>query len=452
MPRSLREIQSEIATKTKTIAPLAQKALDGGLEGDEQTQFRAVHKELETLRSEEADATRTEEEREGDRRAAEEAIRLGREYIERGSEPLSGRVPQGGSRGHSVQDNPEGGLTLGERFVQSEQFQQYRANVEPGRSSRPFDARTMYEPSERRALITSGTLAPIIQPQRLPGIMAGDVPELRMRDIFPAGRTGTNTVEYVLEGTLTNGAAEVAEATSLTGVGVTGGVKPESGFDLSLESSPVRTIATLLYIPRTALDDADQMQSYIDQLLRRFVAEREDRQLLLGNGVNPNLEGINVVSGRQDLNGAYWAGTGRAGLNPVDRIRHAITRIRLGGRGRASAIIVHPERLEEIETMKKENASNEYLLPNGGPFGNAAVSTLWRRPVIEHELQPIDVATVVDGRAAMVFDRMDARIYITDSNRDLFERNILTILCESRLAFPIFFSSRIAYTDLVATV
>lgn len=450
--RSLREIQADLATKSKAIAPLAQKFVAGGdegLNGDELTQFRSLHKEIETLKAEESDAQRTAQELEADRRAAQEAIELGRQYNDP-QRSASRSMPRGEAAERERQG--EDIRSIGERFIDSDEFKRYREDqVGRGVRSAPFAVGSMYEATERRALITSTTLGDIIRPQRLPGIMAPDVPELRMRDAFPNGRTGTNLVEYVLEGDLVNGAAEVAEASALTGTGVTAGQKPESGLDFSLEQSPVRTIATLLYIPRSALDDADQMQGYIDQLLRRFVAEREDTQLLIGNGTNPNLMGINNVSGKQNLNGAYWATAGKTALNPVDRIRHAKTRIRLGGRGLASFVVVHPERLEEIETMKKTGGSNEYLLPGGGPFGGAAVPTLWKLPVIEHESQPVDVATVADGRAAMVFDRMDAQIFITDSNRDLFERNIITILCESRLAFPIFFPGRIAYTDLVAT-
>lgn len=445
--RTLTEIRNDLAAKTKEIAPLAAKMLDGGIEGEERSRFDALRSDIETLKGEEQDLARTETQREEDRKAAREMEELARQFSEPNGRSLSGRATT--PRAQAEHD----GRSIGQRFVESDAFTRYR-DQEVGRGGRsaPVDVGSMYPTLDQRALITSTTLDPIIQPQRLPGIMAGDLPELRMRDVFPNGRTGTNLVEYVLEGTRVNGAAEVAEATSLTGVGVTGGVKPESGFDLQEGSAPVRTIATIMYIPRNALADAAQMQSYIDQLLRRFVAEREDRQLLLGSGVNPNLTGINVVSGRQVLNGAYWAGAGKAGFGPADRIRHAITRVRLGGRGRASAIILNPERLESFELTKKSDTSNEYALPNGGPFGNATIPRIWGRPVIEHEDQPVDIATVVDGRAAMVFDRMDAQIYITDSNRDLFERNILTLLCESRLAFPIFFPSRIAETNLVATV
>lgn len=454
--RAEQEVQNELSGLTRQIAPLAERFVGGSLEGEDLTRFRSLKGDIERLSGELADVRRTASERSADRQAAQEMIELAR----------SMHAPAGGSAARQVagerQERRAGlpeGRTWGERFVNSEQFRSYRDHgVGSGGRSQPFalgslhdtheeeaSRRLGYSPEESRALITTTVVAPLIAPQRLAGIQAPDVRELRMRDVFPQGRTGSNTIEYVQEATRTNGAAEVAEATTLAT-----GLKPESGFTLSEASAPVRTIATLMYITRNALDDADQMQSYIDGMLRQFVAEREDRQLLVGDGVSPNLTGVNVIGGSLNLNGAYYTTTMPSA---ADRIRRAITRIRIAGKGRASAVIMNPQNVEEIELLKTNGTAgnNEYALPNGGPFGNGAVSTIWGRPIVEHDDQTLNQATVLDGRAAMVFDRMDAQTFITDSNRDLFERNILTILVESRLAFPIFWPGRIAKVALYAT-
>lgn len=455
--RTLEQIRADLAAKSKLIAPLAQKyvANSDGLAGDELTQFRALHGELETLHGEEVDAQREQDERAGDRRAAEDAIRLHGEYTTPAGRSLSGRTPgnSGDGGGH------ESIRSFGERFVNSDEFKAYRDNGQrPGASSAPVLLGSLWDghrdevarrfgvgPEEQRALVTTPVVTPLIQPQRLPGIYSPDLRELRVRDLFANGRTGSNSIEFVKETGRTNGAVEVAEATSLTT-----GIKPESGFTLGTDSAPVRTIATMIYITRAALDDADQMQTYIDQLLRRFVEEREDRQLLLGDGVSPNLRGLNATSGILNLNGAFFGATMP---NKMDRLRRAKTRIRIAGRGRASAYILNPENVEEFETLKTNATAgnNEYAALGGGPFGGPAGRTVWGLPFVENEDLAVNTAWAVDGRAAAVFDRMDARIYITDSNRDLFERNIITILCESRLAFPVFRPETIAKIDLAAT-
>lgn len=454
MTRSLTQIKADIAARTKEIAPLATKFVEGGLDGGDLDTFRRLNGEIETLTGERIDAERTDQQRADDNAAAQRALALHREY----NDPVnnrSGQMPRGDGQSRAEQSY----RSMGERFVNSEEFTRYRDHgIRPGASSSPLVIGSLFDehyeeamrrygsgPDEQRALITSPTLAPIIQPQRLPGMFSPDQRELRMRDIFPNLRTSTNSVEFVKEGTRTNNAAEVAEATSL----VTG-LKPESGFTLLEDSSPVRTLATMMYITRAALADADQMQGYIDQLLRRFVEEREDRQLLLGDGVAPNLRGINATPGIQNLNGAYFTTTMPSKL---DRLRRSKTAVRITGRGRVSAFLLNPQNLEEFETLKTNATAgnNEYAGLGGGPFGGPAGRTIWGVPYVENEDVPANVAYAVDGRAAAVFDRMDAQIYVTDSNRDLFERNILTILCESRLAFPVFRPETIAKIDLVAT-
>lgn len=453
--RSLNQIEQDLAAKSKAIAPLAERFIAGGLDGDDLATFRRLKGEIETLHGEKRDAETTEAERKADLAAAQAALADHRHYNEPAGRRASGQVANGnGAR----QDGPHG-RSIGERFVNSDQFRGYRDNgVGAGGRSQPFVIGSLYErhadevesrygagPDQQRALVTSTTVTDLIVPQRMPGIYAPELRPLRMRDTFLNGRTDSNNVEFVTETGRTNNAAETAEATSLSD-----GAKPESGFALGVDNAPVRTIATLIYITRAALDDAALMRSYIDELLRRFIAEREDKQLLVGNGTAPNLRGINNASGILNLNGAYFTTTMP---NKLDRIRRAKTRIRIAGRGAASTVVLHPDDLEAFELMKVDGATgqNQYVLPNGGPFGAGGITTIWRMQAVESEDQTAGVATVYDGRAAMVVDRMDAQVYVTDSNRDLFERNILTILCESRLAFPIFYPSRIAKVDLVAT-
>lgn len=441
--RSVRQIEEEYAAKQRELNPLAIRFVEGGLEGDDLAAFRRINGEAETLHGELADAKRAAEDDKQDRAAAQRAIDEHRHYNQPAGQRASGQVPGDGSqRGEERQT----GRTMGEQFVNSEQFRNYReTGVGRGTSSAPF--RVEQSLMEQRALITSTVVTTMILPDRQPGIFAPELRPLLLRDALPNGRTDSNLVEFVTEASRTNNAAEVAEATSLSD-----GLKPESGFTLAVDNAPVRTIATLMYVTRQALDDMAGLRSYIDGLLSRFIDERVDQQLLIGNGTAPNLKGLNNVSGVLNLNGAYWAANGGI-TNKLDRIRRSITRVRIGGRGRASLVILNPADLETFETMKVDGVAgqNQYVLPNGGPFGNGGITTIWGRQVVEHENQTAGVATVLDSRACMVMDRMETQLYITDSNRDLFERNILTLLVETRLAFPIFFPGRIALVDLVAT-
>lgn len=456
---SVKELENDIAAKTRAIAPLAQRYMNGGLEGDDLSTFRTLHSELEILTGKKIDAERTEEEQRSDMVAAQRALAANRHYNEPAGRRASGIVPRGETNGSSDEHGSPADASIGERFIDSEQFTSYRTQgVGQGSRSRPFVVGSLYRghahelerrkaPDEQRALITSTVITETIAPLRVPGIFAPDLRELRVRDILTNGRTTGNTIEWVKELARTNAAAEVAEATTLT----TTGLKPESGFTLATDSTTVRTIATLIYITRPALDDNDQMRTYIDSLLRRFVEEREDKQLLIGDGTAPNLRGLMNMTGRLVLNGAYFTTTVPGKL---DRLRRAKTRMRIASRGKATAFVLNPENVEEFEVMKTNTTAgnNEYAGLGGGPFGGAAGGTIWGVPYVESEDMPVNKALAVDGRYNVVFDRMDAQVYITDSNRDLFERNILTLLCESRLALASYRPETIVEIDLVATI
>lgn len=437
MTRTLRQIEDDIASRLKDQAPLIAKVTEGRASDDEVTEFRTKKGELETLFGEKRDAERTEKERDEDR---DWAARMQTEN-DRLNKPGSSQARRIGRGADRPLGEPESGdgRTLGQRFTSSDEYSEYREHgVGRGIRSRGFATGGI---AEQRALITSTVLEPLFQPQRLPGIIEPDRRELRMRDVFPNLQTGTSVVEFVKESTQTSGAAEVAEATSL----VTG-AKPESGFTLTTDSAAVTTIATLMYITRSGLEDQAQMQGYIDQLLRRFVDERVDAQLLSGNGTAPNLRGIRNASGILNLDAAYFTANG-AGLTKVDRLRRAKTRIRIVGRGRASFAVLNPENVEEFEVAKTNGTTGNQEYAFAGPFSTLP-TTFWGLPIVENELQPVNEAIVGDGRAAAIFDRNDGQLYITDSNRDLFERNIITMLFEVRIAFPIFRPETIAKVAL----
>lgn len=442
--RGVREIENDLAAKTKELNPLVVRYMDGGLDGDDLAQFRTLKGQVEDLQGELTDAKQTEQQRKDDLVFAQTAAGLHRHYNEPAGASAARQVAGEGGRGD---DPPPAGRSMGEQFVASEQFRHYRQHsVGMGVASAPV--RIGPGPTQQRALITSTVVTEMIPPQRLPGVYAPDLRELTLRDVLASGSTDSNLVEFVREASRTNNAAETAEAATLSD-----GLKPESGFTLESASAPVRTIATLMYVTRAALDDMAGLRSFIDGLLSRFIDERVDRQLLIGNGTAPNLLGLNNASGVLNLNGAYFTTTMP---HRADRIRRAITRIRIAGRGRASAVVLNPADVEYFELLKTAEetgvTNNAYALPGGGPFGaNQGPTTIWRRPIVEHEDQTEGIATVFDGRAAMVMDRMDTQLFATDSNRDLFERNIITILAETRLALPIFFPGRIALVNLTAT-
>jgi HK97 family phage major capsid protein len=258
--------------------------------------------------------------------------------------------------------------------------------------------------------------------------------------------TTSDNLTVLQEASFTNGAVEVAEATL-----VSEGAKPESALTFTEVTYPVRTIAHWIPVTRQNLEDLSWIRGYIDGRLLTGLARREDNQILNGNGTPPNLTGILNTSGTLALDAAYFsanpvndAGTDNENVN---RIRRAITRIKLASVGGAmpSFVVANPADVEDWETIT--DANRQYLL--GGPFG-PGVTRMWGLPLVQSENIADNTALVGDGTMAAVVDRRDAQIYTTDSHSDYFIRNLFVILAEERIAVVVFRPSAFAEVTLAA--
>ena len=174
---------------------------------------------------------------------------------------------------------------------------------------------------------------------------------LAIRDIVTIGDTNSDTVEYVREGSHTNVAAAVAEATATSGAS---GVKPESAMALLVVTETVKTLAHWIPATRRALSDAGQLRTLVDNFLRYGLAEELEDQMLTGNGVGENFTGVRNVSG---ITTQAWD------TNILTTTRKGRTKVGLTGRARPSAYVMHPTDWETIDLLQDNEA--RYFF--GGP-------------------------------------------------------------------------------------
>lgn len=252
---------------------------------------------------------------------------------------------------------------------------------------------------------------------------------LRIRDLITVGTTGTDTVEFARVVSVTNSAAPVPEAT-ISGpkptpdAENTAGTKPESAMVFERVVTNVKTIAHWLAATKRALSDAGQLRTLIDTFLRYGLEEELEDQVIAGNGVGENLDGILETTGVQE----------QPFVDHVfDTVRKAITRCRVNGRAVPTGIALHPADDEMIDLQRDDN---DRFFGNG-PFGMGP-STIWGVPRVVTEAVPEGVAILGDWRQAVLWDRETATITATDSHEDFFVRNLVAILGELRAAFGIF--------------
>lgn len=364
----------------------------------------------------------------------------------------SGRLPQGEQNGNVP---PIDRRSIGRRFAQSDEYK--AAASHPKGVSAPVPIPSFYpehqrsivydgqSPEELRTLIATGAFpADLIQPQFVPGIFRGIEPPLNIRDVLINGQTNSDAIVYFRELLFTNAAVEVAQATTTSD-----GAKPESALTFEQATAPVVTIAHWVPITRQTLQDAAQMEAYINQRLITGLKRREDAQLLNGNGSGANMTGILATSGIQLADAAYFTGApvqdaGTANENP-NRIRRAKRLVRVTGQAMPTFVVLHPADVEQFETYT--DGERQYLL--GGPYA-PALRPMWGLRIVESENIAENTALVGDGTAAAVWDRMQAALYTTDSHSDFFIRNILVILAEERLALTVFRPAAFVKVTLVA--
>lgn len=259
--------------------------------------------------------------------------------------------------------------------------------------------------------------------------------DYRLRDLVSVRTTGSDTVEYVEQTSHTNNAAPVAEATSSaapttgasSGAALTlatgGGYKPEGAWAFERKTATVKTIAEWVPATKRSLADAGQLEGLINDELRKDIEEVEDSQILNGSGSGENLTGILATSGIQ---------TQAFSTDLFESVRKGITLAKTVGRVNPNGIVMNPADVEKVDLAKDANQQFYGL----GPFAMGP-RTLWGLPIVESEAQTAGAATLGDFSKAVLWDREQTTVTMTDSHADFFIRNLVAVLAEERVAFAV---------------
>lgn len=271
--------------------------------------------------------------------------------------------------------------------------------------------------------------------------------ELKIRDLVSVRKTTSDTVEFVQQTSHSNNADVVAEATSSarpTAPGsagalvnnADGGYKPEGAWAFQVVTATVKTIAEWVPATKRALADVSQLEGLINDELAKDVAEKEESQILNGSGSGENITGINNTSGIQ---------TQAFSTDLFESVRKGITLARTVGRVNPNAIVLNPADAEAID-LAKDGQDRYYY---GGPF-SIANRTLWGVPVVESETQASGTGLLGDFSKAVLWDREETTVTMTDSHEDYFVRNLVAVLAEERVAFAVTRPTAFVQVDLAA--
>lgn len=333
--------------------------------------------------------------------------------------------------------DPSAPKSLGAQFVESRAYKDLQASGALASENSKFrsdpvvaDSRLRFMGAASDVIQTEsgGPGAGLITPYYQPGILPLPQRPTIVRQLFanenmPSG----DQISYAAQTGFDNAAAAVAQATSATLPA--NSLKPQSSVAWQRRTADAEWIATWMAATRQAVADENQMRSLIDNQGRLMITIVEDDQLLNGNGTSPNLRGLRNAVGIQTLD--------LTASDNLDGIRTGRRLVKTGvSRLDPSFIIVNPLDSEEIDLLK----DSQGLYRGGNPIGNFGFEQpIWRLQRAETEAMPAGKALVGARAGATVYERQPITVLTADQHADFFVRNLVVILFEERLAFPIYF-------------
>jgi HK97 family phage major capsid protein len=272
-----------------------------------------------------------------------------------------------------------------------------------------------------------------------PGVMMPDiaaplprlVQRLFVRDIIDVGQTSAPAIAYVRQTGFTNNAAVVSE----------GDTKPTSTIAYDTKMEAVRTIAHLFKASKQILDDMPMLRTDVDREMRYGVKYAEEQEILFGDGTGVHLHGIVPQAS------AYHHAFVAANHTKIDDIRLAMLQSQLA-RLPATGIVMHYTDWASIELTK--DSTGQYLWANPLRVGGM---TLWGLPVVPTEISALQGKLLVGAfaTAATLYDREEVNVEIATQNDVDFEKNLLTIRCEERVALAVRRPEAFIYGTFIVT-
>ena len=312
-----------------------------------------------------------------------EQLASARAFADLTSKLETGRDPEqrGARPGRQVETT-----SWGQTFTESDQFRSYT-----GRGQSGVVELTDFMPHQQRAPIHTTDL--VIPPYILPPRVQNTVmpPLLNVVDVVGVS---SGVVEWVVVGG--------DPKAQVVGEGL---AKPEAALTFTPESAPLDTLAHWIQITRQALEDATYIRSVIEGKLRRGVT------LAI-------VDAIQAAITAATLPGAIVP----TGGNLIEAIRVGVGTVQSNGYN-PNAVILNPA----------DWAAMDIAVMGGTLNGPTVGSNFWGLTPIASTIQAAGTALVGDFKSGVTwFDRNVSSVFMSDSHQDLFIKNTLVILAETR--------------------
>ncbi|MBG3117393.1 phage major capsid protein [Proteus mirabilis] len=308
--------------------------------------------------------------------------------------------------------------TIGQQVISADVLKEINSSIQSSkRISIPVQA----------ALTSTDVAEGVVEPQRLPGIDVAPKQRLFIRDLIAPGKTTSPAIFWVQQTGFTNKASVVPENTT----------KPYSDIEFATKITPVTTIAHMFKASKQILDDFAQLQSLVDAEMRYGLKFVEEQEILFGDGSGAHLHGIIPQASKYKPEFSVEKQSG------IDDLRLAMLQAQLA-RLPATGHVLHFIDWAKIELTK--DSLGRYILANPSALIGP---TLWGLSVVATESTAFKgkFLTGAFNAGAQLFDREETNVVISTENTDDFEKNMISIRCEERLALAVKRPEAFVYGD-----
>ena len=304
---------------------------------------------------------------------------------------------------------------VGVEFIKCDQFKDLQSG------------RTRAAKMEVKAAIinATGQNQPLVAADRLAGFQTTPNRMLSIRDVLPSSSTTSNLIEFVRENVFTNSAGPQVSGSPEAFENVT---KPESGITFTLVNEAVQTLAHFIPASKQVIEDSASLQSFINGRLMYGLKLKEETQLLLGSGSNGELNGINTQATAYTVQSPQLT-------NEIDIIREMIKQAHVAEYA-PDTIIMNPQDWYDIDVRKVGTSDDRYVVGNPREMG---IARLWGLPVVV--TNSLTSGTVIVGSFALgaeIKDRVAASVEISLEDSTNFQKNMVTIRAEERIALCVY--------------
>ena len=304
--------------------------------------------------------------------------------------------------------------TFGQEFVESDS---YKSLISGAARSGRMELKT--------AIVNAtGSDQPLVGGDRLQGIYTTPNRNLTIRDVLPVSSTDSNLVEFTRENAFTNNAGPQVGGSPEAYENVT---KPESAITFTLETAPVITLAHFIPVSKQVMSDSASLASHVDGRLMYGLKLKEETQLLSGTGSNHQLNGLITQA-------TAFANESPELTNEVDIIRSAIKQAHVG-EYRPDMLVLNPQDWFDIEIRKVGTSDDRYVVGNPRDMMGP---TLWGLPVVVTNSISAGTFLLGTSMACEIKDRQQAAVEASYEDSTNFQKNMVTVRAEERIALCVY--------------